>query len=83
MVDKDSIIWPAAPHTLAKHTVYRQYLSKWMPIMVHSWKGNVTYAEGFAGPGIYTGGEPGSPVIALQTLIHDPGLRMKARDLRF
>jgi three-Cys-motif partner protein len=82
-VEKDPVVWPAAPHTLAKHSVYRQYLSKWMPIMIHSWKGDVTYAEGFAGPGIYTGGEPGSPVIALETLIHDPSLRLKARDLRF
>ncbi len=82
-VEKDPVVWPAFPHTLAKHGVYRQYLSKWMPIMIHSWKGNVTYAEGFAGPGVYTGGEPGSPVIALQTLIRNPGLRVKARDLRF
>ncbi len=82
-VEKDSVLWSAAPHTLAKHGVYRQYLSKWMPIMIHSWKGDVTYAEGFAGPGIYTAGEPGSPVIALETLIRDPDLRVKARDLRF
>ena len=83
VVEKNSVVWPAAPHTLAKHSVYRQYLSKWMPIMIHSWKGNVTYAEGYAGPGVYAGGEPGSPVIALETLIHDPDLRVKARDLRF
>lgn len=81
--ERDPVEWPAAPHTLAKHNVYRQYLSKWMPIMVHSWRGNVTYAEGFAGPGIYTGGEPGSPVIALETVVRNPDLRMKARDLRF
>ncbi|MDG4764508.1 three-Cys-motif partner protein TcmP [Solwaraspora sp. WMMD406] len=79
----DKVIWEASPHTLAKHQVYKQYLSKWMPIMVHSWKGDVTYAEGFAGPGVYTGGEPGSPVIALKTLIGDPLIRTRARDLRF
>jgi three-Cys-motif partner protein len=78
----DQIIWEAYPHTLAKHRVYKQYLSKWMPIMIHSWKGDVTYAEGFAGPGVYTGGEQGSPVIALATLIGDPSLRTRARDLR-
>lgn len=82
-IEKDPVVWPAQPHTLAKHSVYRQYLSKWMPIMIYSWKGNVTYAEGHAGPGIYEGGEPGSPVIAFQTLIRDPDLRMRARDLRF
>jgi hypothetical protein len=30
--DKD-VLWEAAPHTLAKHQVYRHYLSKWMPII--------------------------------------------------
>lgn len=83
VVERDPVVWSAAPHTLAKHSVYRRYLSKWMPIMIHSWKGDVTYAEGFAGPGIYAGGEPGSPVIALETLIQDPELRVRARDLRF
>lgn len=81
--EDDGVLWPAVPHTLAKHNVYRQYLSKWMPIMIHSWKGDVTYAEGFAGPGVYTGGEPGSPVIALESLVHDKALRTRARDLRF
>ncbi len=77
------VLWEAVPHTLAKHRVYERYLSKWMPIMIHSWKGNVTYAEGFAGPGVYTGHEPGSPVIALRSLIGDPAIRTKARDVRF
>jgi three-Cys-motif partner protein len=80
---EDDVVWEAFPHTLAKHQVYKQYLSKWMPIMVHSWKGDVTYAEGFAGPGVYAGGEPGSPIIALKTLVGDPALRSRARDLRF
>lgn len=79
----DDVVWSAEPHTLAKHRVYQQYLSKWMPIMIHSWKGDVTYAEGFAGPGVYAGGEMGSPVIALRTLLDDPTLRVRARDLRF
>lgn len=80
---KDGVVWSADPHTLAKHRVYEQYLSKWMPIMIHSWKGDVTYAEGFSGPGVYTEGEPGSPVIALRSVINDPSLRLRAHDLRF
>ncbi|MDQ3641531.1 MAG: hypothetical protein M3450_08740 [Actinomycetota bacterium] len=47
----------ADPHTKAKHAVYAQYLGKWMPIMVQFWGGNVTYAEGFAGPGGGGGGD--------------------------
>jgi three-Cys-motif partner protein len=81
--DGGGTLWEAFPHTLAKHRVYERYLSKWMPIMIQSWKGNVTYAEGFAGPGIYTGHEPGSPVIALRSLIGDPAIRTRARDVRF
>lgn len=77
------VTWEAYPHTLAKHRVYKQYLSKWMPIMIRSWKGDVTYAEGFSGPGVYSGGEPGSPVIALASLIGDPLIRTRARDVRF
>ena len=30
---------------------------------------SVTYAEGFAGPGVYSGGEPGSRVIAMKALV--------------
>lgn len=45
------ITWDAEPHTLVKHQVYERYLGKWMPIMIQGWKGDITYAEGFAGPG--------------------------------
>ena len=80
---EDDTVWDAAPHTLAKHRVYQEYLGKWIPIMIRGWGGDVTIAEGFAGPGIYKGGEPGSPVIALRTLLEDPQLRTRAHKLRF
>jgi three-Cys-motif partner protein len=69
--------WEAEPHTLAKHAIYRQYLSKWMPIMVNGFDGDVTYAEGYAGPGVYLGREPGSPVIALRSVLRDAKLRTR------
>jgi three-Cys-motif partner protein len=40
------------------------------------------YAEGFAGPGIYTDGAPGSPVIALRTIIQNKRLRTSAHKIR-
>ncbi|MBB5120834.1 hypothetical protein AF335_05565 [Streptomyces eurocidicus] len=55
--------WDRDPHTAAKHHVLRHYLQAWAPILL-SRNDIVTYAEGFAGPGIYKGGEAGSPVIA-------------------
>lgn len=69
--------WEAEPHTLAKHALYRRYLSKWMPIMMNGWGGDVTYAEGYAGPGVYLGLEPGSPVIALRSILRDEKLRAR------
>jgi three-Cys-motif partner protein len=62
--------WDLAPHTQAKHKLYEAYLNRWWPILLKSHGGgDLTYAEGFSGPGIYTKGEPGSPVIALRCLL--------------
>lgn len=80
MAGRNAVPWPADPHTKVKHDLYERYLSKWMPIMVNGWKADITYAEGFSGPGVYTEGEPGSPVIALRTLVNDPKIRTKVRD---
>ena len=79
MTDKNEVPWEASPHTKAKHALYEQYLRKWMPIMVRGWGANITYAEGFAGPGIYLDGSPGSPVLAVRTLVSDPQIRTKVR----
>ncbi|XVQ85346.1 three-Cys-motif partner protein TcmP [Microbispora siamensis] len=59
--------WDCDPHTRAKHELLQRYLEAWFPILLQGPRArqSVTYAEGFAGPGIYKGGEPGSPVIAL------------------
>ncbi|WP_280491930.1 three-Cys-motif partner protein TcmP [Nocardia asiatica] len=81
-MSKNPVPWPIEPHTIAKHALYRQYFSKWFPIMARGFKGNVTYAEGFSGPGIYTNGSPGSPVIALRTLIDDDRNRRRYHKMR-
>lgn len=64
----DSVTWPIEPHTLAKHDLLRRYLGAWFPIMYQRNK-RIIYLDAFAGPGVYTGGEQGSPLIALKTLI--------------
>lgn len=66
-----TVTWPRDPHTAAKHRILRRYLEAWLPILMRSsanWK-RLTYAEGFAGPGVYDCGEPGSPVIALDVFL--------------
>ena len=62
-------IWPIEPHTKAKHEILRRYLGAWFPIL-NSWNGRIIYIDGFAGPGEYESGEPGSPIIALDVAIN-------------
>jgi len=63
--------WSRPPHTGAKHDIYRRYLLRWFPILLGGSNAypSATYAEGFAGPGVYAAGEPGSPIIAMQALV--------------
>src|SRR6266699_3865112 len=61
------MIWSRDPHTAAKHDLLRRYLQAWFPILLNRFD-RVTYAEAFAGPGVYTGDEPGSPIIALDVI---------------
>ena len=64
----DGITWKLEPHTQGKHLVLRNYMEAWLPIMTR-WNGRVLFIDGFAGPGEYDGGEPGSPIIALPALM--------------
>ncbi len=61
-------IWPLEPHTRGKHLVLKYYMEAWLPILTR-WNQRVLFIDAFAGPGEYQGGEPGSPVIALDALI--------------
>jgi hypothetical protein len=74
-----AVVWAADPHTLAKHRLLRDYLAAWLPTLLHGGFPGVTYAEGFAGPGIYRGGEPGSPVIALRAFLGQRNLLAAGR----
>ena len=71
-------VWPLDPHTAAKHAILRRYLDAWIPIMSR-YHGRVLYIDGFAGPGIYEHGEPGSPLIALDAAC--PGAERPRRDV--
>jgi three-Cys-motif partner protein len=80
MTDTLPTVWLAEPHTLVKHAILRRYLDAWLPILTQQAKllrqqygslgsREILFIDGFAGPGKYTGGEPGSPVIALDAAI--------------
>ncbi|MGH7774129.1 MAG: three-Cys-motif partner protein TcmP [Candidatus Binatia bacterium] len=63
--------WPIEPHTQAKHLILARYLKAWLPIMA-SFNGRIVYIDAFAGPGRYSKGEEGSPLIALKALLGNP-----------
>ncbi|MCZ0708380.1 MULTISPECIES: three-Cys-motif partner protein TcmP [Microbacterium] len=63
-------VWERPPHTKAKHDILTRYLGAWFGIFGMSrYHERVNVLDGFAGPGRYDDGEPGSPVLALSTLL--------------
>ena len=67
-------IWPLEDHTSAKHDLLTRYLSRWVPIFQHGFgkTGDLVLIDGFAGPGVYSGGEPGSPVLMIRQYLNAP-----------
>ncbi len=57
-------VWPLDDHTRAKHEILSGYLKAWFPILGSRHR-VVRYVDGFCGPGRYSGGEPGSPLVAI------------------
>ena len=66
-MSSNPVLWPLGDHTLGKHRVLEEYLKAWFPIVANSFP-RVLFIDGFAGPGEYTGGEEGSPLIALRVM---------------
>src|SRR4051812_20257508 len=62
-------VWELEPHTRAKHEILGRYLRAWTPILAHGGFPKMVYIDGFAGPGRYSGGEAGSPIIALRAAL--------------
>ena len=61
------ILWERDPHTAAKHTLLRRYMSAWFPIMASRFRDTgITFFDGFAGPGEYTNAQDSSPAIAME-----------------
>jgi three-Cys-motif partner protein len=78
MAAPKSTVWKLEPHTRAKHAILRRYLHAWTPILTQGGFPEVAYLDGFAGPGRYSGGEDGSPIIAIKAALdHAPRIKGK------
>jgi three-Cys-motif partner protein len=60
--------WDLEPQTKAKHDILRGYLGGWFGKMGNTYP-RIIFLDAFAGPGRYSDGSPGSPIIALETLL--------------
>lgn len=73
MSDTLPTIWEGAAHTFAKHQILKTYLKAWVPIMsrqAHRFGiSELLFIDGFAGPGCYAGGEDGSPILAIKSVL--------------
>ena len=65
-------IWELEPHTAAKHEILGRYLQAWAPILSQGNFPHLVFIDGFAGPGRYSKGEEGSPIIAIKAVINQP-----------
>ena len=65
MSDFSETLWDADEHTYAKHEILSRYLDAWLGILGQT-RNRIVYVDGFAGPGEYPDGRPGSPVIAIE-----------------
>lgn len=81
-------VWPLKPHTRAKHAILVSYLRAWAPILARQTKKRgiedrpLRFIDGFAGPGVYDEGEPGSPILALNAILdHEVNFPAKIRFL--
>jgi len=75
-IPKDTI-WELDPHTKAKHDLLKRYLGAWFAILGRV-SDSIEYVDGFCGPGTYSNGESGSPIVALNAALNqNVGLKCK------
>ncbi|MDP1917602.1 MAG: three-Cys-motif partner protein TcmP [Myxococcales bacterium] len=79
MAPPRSTVWALDPHTRAKHAILRRYLQAWQVILPKGGFQEIAYFDGFAGPGSYSGGEDGSPIIALRIALGLPATPTRIR----
>ncbi|MFG1832971.1 three-Cys-motif partner protein TcmP [Micromonospora chersina] len=61
-------LWRSQPRVLIKHQVYRHYLQCWMGKICRSFE-QASIVDAFAGPGQYSDGPDGSPLVIAKTFL--------------
>ena len=81
VMSNEPVTWERNEHTKAKHDLLRAFFQKWVSIHSESFAkrggGLVRVFDGFAGPGVYSGGESGSPLILMRALCASPKLHSR------
>jgi three-Cys-motif partner protein len=76
VADTQPVVWEAENHTIVKHRLLRGYFNAWLPILSQQGKKvgatdqPLKFIDGFAGPGVYSGGEKGSPILTLEAALN-------------
>lgn len=90
MTKPSDTLWAMEPHTRGKHIVLRSYLDAWLPIMSHGaryrsamGKARLVLVDGFAGPGRYSTGEDGSPLVMLKAFLEHSQRHLITADLLY
>lgn len=68
----EETVWSIDAHTRAKHEILRRYLGAWFGILGSRFP-RIVYIDGFCGPGRYSGGELGSPIVAINEALAHAG----------
>lgn len=83
----EPVTWEREEHTKAKHDLLRAFFNKWVSIHSEHFAkrggGLVRIYDGFAGPGVYSGGEAGSPLILMRALCTNTNLRKRWQAVRY
>jgi three-Cys-motif partner protein len=83
----DPVLWQRDAHTRAKHELLLAFFNKWLSIHSSFFAGRggglVRVYDGFAGPGEYTGGEDGSPLILMRALCTNKNLHERWRSVDY
>jgi three-Cys-motif partner protein len=64
--------WSSEPRTLLKHQIYKRYIDCWMAKILQVFP-TASVVDAFAGPGRYSDGPSGSPVVIARSFLEHSG----------